>query len=245
MHNKPFESEVQGMKILACTHIPQEGLGYLEELLPRLGVAYEYQELYQDSHPLPLKDYRGLIIMGGSMNVDQVQEYPFLRTDYHYIEEALKTDLPILGFCLGAQLLAKVLGEKVYKNSQPELGWYDLDLITSSESKIFQGFPQRCKVFQWHGDTFDLPQGAQLLASTTSCKNQAFSWQDRAFGLQFHLEVTVAMVDEWLQDTTTVKEWGFDPTPIKRATKQNIEGATALCSKLGQNFVNIMSQSLK
>jgi GMP synthase (glutamine-hydrolysing) len=231
------------MKILACTHVPQEGLGYFEELLPRLGVAYEYQELYQDPNPRPLKDYQGLIIMGGSMNVDQVQEYPFLRTDYQYIEEALKLGLPILEFCLGAQLLAKVLDAKVYKNSKPELGWYELDLVAGVDHRIFKGFPQHCKVFQWHGDTFDMPQGAQLLASTTSCKHQAFSWQEKAFGLQFHLEVTEAMINEWLQDTVTVNEWGFKPDLVKTATKQNIQGATGLCSQLGQNFIKIMRES--
>jgi GMP synthase (glutamine-hydrolysing) len=231
------------MKILACTHVPQEGLGYLEELLPQLGVTYEYQELYQDPHPRPLAGYQGLIVMGGSMNVDQVQEYPFLRTDYHYIEEALKLGMPILGFCLGAQLLAKVLGAKVYRNSQPELGWYDLNLVAAVDHKIFEGFPQRCKVFQSHGDTFDLPQGAQLLASTTGCKHQAFSWQEKAIGLQFHLEVTADMIKEWLQDTGTVKEWGFKPELVTVATAQNIQAATGLCSQLGRNFVKIMRES--
>jgi GMP synthase (glutamine-hydrolysing) len=228
------------LKILVCKHAPQEGLGCLEELYPKLGIEYEYQELYHDLEPRSLTDYQGLVVMGGPMNVDQIQEYPFLKLDYSYIEKALILGLPMLGFCLGAQLLAKVLGAKVYKNPQPELGWYDLEMIAGADQGIFKGFPDHCKVFQWHGDTFELPQGAQLLASTANCKNQAFSWEENVYSLQFHLEVTATMIDEWLQDNATMTKWGFKPDPVKKATAQNIRAATALCSLLAQNFSAIL-----
>jgi GMP synthase (glutamine-hydrolysing) len=231
------------LKILACTHGSNGRLGFFEEILPSLGVDYEYQELYLQPQPRSLIEYQGLIIMGGSMNVDQVREYPFLRTDYQYIETALKAGLPVLGFCLGAQLLAKTLGRRVYKNTKPELGWYDLEPARPADSKILNGFPAQCKVFEWHRDTFDLPGGAQLLASTDGCKNQAFAWREKAFGFQFHMEINAAMIDEWLADTRTVRNWGFDPDQIKTATAHNIQSASNLCMLLGQNFVKLLSAS--
>lgn len=163
------------MKILVCKHAAAEGMGYFEDLFTQRRVRYEYQELYQDPRPRPLQDYQGLIIMGGAMNVDQTTEYPFLKLDYHYISAGLKLGMPMLGFCLGGQLLARGLGAEVRRNPQPELGWYELQLLPSGSSGILKGFPEQFKVFQWHQDTFGIPTGAVHLATSPTCQNQAFS----------------------------------------------------------------------
>ena len=129
------------MKFLICKHAPQEGIGYFEGLIREAGIDFDYQELYRDPKPRDLTDYQALIIMGGPMNVYQQQEYPFLKTDYLYLETALKLNLPVLGFCLGAQLAAMALGAKVYRNPQPELGWYELDLL-AKDCIITSWFPR-------------------------------------------------------------------------------------------------------
>ncbi|HEX3043150.1 MAG TPA: type 1 glutamine amidotransferase [Bacillota bacterium] len=224
------------MKILVCKHAPAEGMGYFEELFAKRGINYEYQEVYQDSRPRPLEDYQGLILMGGPMNVDQIAEYPFLKLDYDYIATGLKLGMPMLGFCLGGQLLARGLGAEVRRNPQPELGWYDVELVAPENPGIFKGFPHRFKVFQWHGDTFAIPSGAIHLAKSILCKNQAFSWGQNVFGLQFHLEVTATMINDWLTDETTLKEWGFTPDPVKQDTTKYIQEAANLCERLFENF---------
>ncbi len=231
------------MKILVCKHVPQEGMGYLETTFTENQVEYEYQELYNDHAPRRLRDYHGLIIMGGPMNVDQISEYPFLQLDYDYIEEALKMGIPVLGFCLGGQLIARVLGAKVVKNPEPELGWYDLKLTGMTDGRLFKDFPYQFKVFQWHQDTFEIPKDAKLLAGTKSCLNQAFSWGNKVFGLQFHLEVTTAMIQEWLQDQETLEQWGFKPGSVLKETTENIEQALSLCGVLGRNFINLLENN--
>lgn len=227
------------MKILVCKHVPQEGLGYFEKLFRGSGIDFEYQELYQEAKPRQLDDYQGLIVMGGPMNVYQEKEYPFLKTDMFYIEEALHRNLPMLGFCLGAQLFSRVLGGRVFKNEQPELGWYELNLA-DRDSPLFSDFPDSFKVFQWHEDTFSIPPGGTLLASSATCRNQAFAWGTKVFGVQFHLELDQPMVNEWLGDEATVTGWGFDVKAIALDTEKYIINEKELGKKLFENFRKIL-----
>jgi GMP synthase-like glutamine amidotransferase len=111
-----------------------------------------------------------------------------------------------------------------------------VELFTPDNPHIFKGFPGCFKVFQWHGDTFEIPTGARRLASSTLCKNQAFSWGKNVFGLQFHLEVTATMINDWLTDEVTLKEWGFISEPVKQDTVKYIQEATKLCERLFENF---------
>lgn len=234
------------MKILVCRHVPQEGLGYFETLFRLADIEYDYQDLSRDIVPRMLEAYQGLIIMGGPMNVDQVEEYPFLKLDYEYIDRGLKLGMPILGFCLGGQLLARALGAKVTRNPQPELGWYELQLteeVPEEKRGVLKGFPSRFKVFQWHGDTFQLPAGADHLASSALCRNQAFAWGNQVFGLQFHLEVTAEMIAEWLEDEDTVRDWGFQAQDVFRDTRHNLGNAIKLGERLFENFQTILRQN--
>lgn len=227
------------MKILVCKHVHQEGLGYFESLFQDSGIDPDYQELYRDAKPRKITEYQGLVVMGGPMNVYQEAEFPFLKTDLFYIEEALKRNLPMLGFCLGAQLFSRVLGGRVVKNEQPELGWYKLNLV-SKDNPLFNGFPDSFRVFEWHEDTFTIPPGGTLLAESNTCINQAFAWGAKVFGVQFHLELDNSMILEWLKDEKTINEWGFDTTTIVLETKKNLDAEIRLGKKMFENFRKIL-----
>ncbi len=228
------------MKILVCKHHPREGLGLYETIFAAAGIGIDYQELPQDDRPRVLADYQGLIVMGGAMNAYQEQEYPFLRTDLHYIETALRLQRPLLGICLGAQLSARVLGATIRKNPQRELGWYRLERL--AESPLLEGFPASFSLFQWHEDTFEIPGGARHLARSASCPNQAFQWGDRAFGVQFHPEVTAAVLHEWLADAATITGWGFDPETLQKDTAQYQAAGLHYSRMLGENFIQILQR---
>jgi len=188
------------MKLLVLQHEKCEPLGIFEELLKNRRVEYKYCRLYEDEAPANLNKYNSLILLGGPMNVYQEKEYPFLRDDDRLTKEALKKKKPVLGICLGAQLMAKALGASVYKAQEKEIGWYKLRLTKEGKKdRIFRGFEKEFMVFQWHGDTFDIPEGAVHLASSDVVPNQAFRFNN-SYALQFHLEVTAEMIRDWLKE---------------------------------------------
>jgi len=123
------------------------------------------------------------------MGVYDEDEYPWLKDEKKFIERSIKSGKKILGICLGAQLIADVLGGKVYKNRYKEIGWFDVQLTSEGKkSKFFSDLPERFTAFHWHGDTFEIPDGAVHTARSEACENQAFVYEDRVVGLQFHLE---------------------------------------------------------
>jgi len=145
----------------------------------------------------PLEEYSLLVVLGGYMGAYEENLYPFLSYEFRLMEQALKLNIPILGICLGAQMLAKVLGARVFKGDKgKEIGW--MDVFKVGEHELFQEFPNVLKVFQWHGDTFELPKGAVRVYASEKYENQAFVY-GKAVGLQFHIEVDQNMVKEWAE----------------------------------------------
>lgn len=138
-----------------------------------------------------------LIIMGGPMGVYDEEKYPWLIEEKKFIRKSIDAGVKILGICLGSQLLAEVLGGKVYKHTEREIGWWDVEFLEAAKDDyFFQDFPSKAKMFHWHGDTFDLPEGANWVAKSSCCRHQAFTYKNQIAALQFHPEATEKLVNE-------------------------------------------------
>ena len=177
------------MKIHHLQHVAFEGLGSIEATLKEKGYSLSATRLYKNQ-PLPsCDDFDWLIVMGGPMSINDEQTYPWLTAEKHFIAQAIDAGKTILGICLGAQLISNALGSKIYKNPFREIGWFDITRLPETQSTIMAGaLPPKMEAFHWHGDTFDIPQGATPIASSEACKNQGFVIEDRIVALQFHLE---------------------------------------------------------
>jgi len=227
------------VRVLAFRHVPFEGLGLIEPVLESRGIAFDYADLYQaDLHqsnlyqadldqavpPIPdISRYDGLIFLGGPMSAND--PLPYLRTEMGVIEHALTAGTPVLGVCLGAQLMASALGARVYRNAEREIGWFDIHLAPGAASDpVFAGLRQSETVFHWHSDTFDLPAGAELLARSDRTERQAFRYGRVWYGIQFHLEVNPPMIVDWcLQDQNCgdMCELSAPPDPQFNRTRLN------------------------
>jgi GMP synthase-like glutamine amidotransferase len=172
-------------------HVPFEGLGCIEQWITKNNHSVTYTHFYENYKLPEISDIDWLIVMGGPMGVYDEAVHPWLSDEKAFIRKAIDAGKTVLGICLGSQLIAEVLGAKVYPNKQKEIGWFDVTLSeTAKTNSVFFGFEDKFPVFHWHGDTFDLPQGSKHLISSEVCRNQAFLYNDKVLGLQFHFEVT-------------------------------------------------------
>lgn len=164
----------------------------MEAVLKEKGHQLSATHLYANQSLPLLDDIDWLIVMGGPMGVYDEEIYPWLRGEKKFIRDAVKAGKIVLGICLGAQLIAEVLGARVYRNTYREIGWFDiLRSADAGHSILSRVIPERLDVFHWHGDTFDIPDGATRLAESAACKNQGFSMGSNVLALQFHLETTL------------------------------------------------------
>lgn len=188
-------------EILVFQHDPLEDLGIFSQVLEAQRWIFRTIRLFQGE--IPTEDWanvRALIILGGPMGGDE-DRYPFLRLEKTLIRAALKEKIPMLGVSLGAQLIAAATGAEVYRGNFKEIGWFPVSLAPEGQLDSLLGYlPERPMVFQWHGEGFDLPQGALRLASSLYYDNQAFRIGRSCYGLQFHLEMTPAMIDRWVDE---------------------------------------------
>ena len=183
-------------RVLAFRHVLFEGAGRLAEVLARRNIPLDYADLYVPGATVPdVAAYAALIFLGGPMSAND--DLPWLRQEIEWITQAAASNRPVLGICLGAQLLARSLGARVYRNPVKEIGWFDLHFTPAAAGDTLFAGLETSPVFHWHGETFDLPAGAQWLASSACCRHQAFRVGTRQYGLQFHLEVTPPMIAEW------------------------------------------------
>jgi GMP synthase-like glutamine amidotransferase len=179
------------LKIHCFQHVSFEGLGCIDQWIKEKGHSVNFTKFYADD-PLPdINSIDWLIIMGGPMGVYDEDKFSWLKKEKEFIKQAIAADKTIVGICLGSQLIAEALGSKVYKNTEKEIGWFDVALTPDGrKNKLLAGFENNFKVFHWHGDTFGLPANAVHLIQTSVCKNQAFLYKEKVLGLQFHFEVT-------------------------------------------------------
>lgn len=187
------------MKRLHCfLHESFEDIGVIRDWAAGRSVPLSFTRFYQQESLPSLDSFDGLIVMGGPMGVYDEITYPWLKSEKHFLKEVIATDKFVLGICLGAQLLADAIGAKVYRNAEKEIGWWPIHVHDAARS-YFPASPAELFVFQWHGDTFDIPAGAIPLAESSACNNQGFVFADRVYALQFHLEVTSTEVQRLIQ----------------------------------------------
>lgn len=239
-------------KLLVCQHVPYELLGTLNPLFKEHGFRIRYVNFGRFPELQPsLEGYNGLVILGGPMNVDQVHRFPHLHHEIKMVEEALRLEIPILGICLGAQIIAKALGAPVSRNLEKEIGWHDVHLTEAGRrDPLFTHFQHSEKIFHWHGDSFKIPQGAVHLASSTLCENQAFRYGTKIYGLQFHLEVDEPMIERWLvvphhkaELETLVGK--VDPKDIREQTPRHIHRLKSLSHSAFSEFIKLFGVSKK
>lgn len=187
-------------KVLVFQHVAAEPLGTLDPMIRDRGHRIRYVNFHREPNARPdIARYQALIVLGGPQMPDEEDRYPHLRVEMRCIEEALKRDIPVLGICLGAQLMAYTLGGGVRELEDWEIGWYDLEPThQAAADPLFCALTEPHPVFQWHGYTFDLPAGATHLARTATCAHQAFRYGHHAYGLQGHLELDERLINRWL-----------------------------------------------
>ncbi|OHB48562.1 MAG: hypothetical protein A2Y10_13440 [Planctomycetes bacterium GWF2_41_51] len=179
------------MKVHWLQHLPFEGLGSMGEYFRQKNITSTSTHFYLNEKLPEMDSFDWLIIMGGAMSANDDAKYSWLATEKEFIKKAIDAGKVVIGICLGAQLIAASLGVKVYQNKYKEIGWFDLKPSKEAKSTILGNcFSQIMEVFHWHGDTFDLPNGAVHLASSEATKNQGFIIDNRVIGFQFHLETT-------------------------------------------------------
>lgn len=184
------------MKVYYFQHVPFEGLGMIAAWAAERVHTVEKTALYEPNHHLPsIVEYDALIVMGGSMGVYDEAEYPWLIAEKKHIRSAIDAGKPVLGICLGAQLIASALGAKVAPHTHKEIGWFPIAITDeAAEHPILSGLNQAMKVFHWHGDRLEIPNGAIHLMCSEACDNQAFLYGDNVLGVQFHLEMDEAAI---------------------------------------------------
>jgi GMP synthase (glutamine-hydrolysing) len=189
------------MNIHYFQHVPFEGIGSIETWAASRRHSVSSIRLYAGD-PIPcLEQLDWLIIMGGPMSVHDEAHNPWLIPEKRFIEAALKAGKVVIGICLGAQLVAQVLGAGVYRNEHKEIGWFPVHKTPEANTaNVFKIFPEVLEAFHWHGETFDLPAGAVHPVRSAACEHQAFICDERVLGLQFHLETTRASASQLIRN---------------------------------------------
>jgi GMP synthase-like glutamine amidotransferase len=243
-------------RAIVLQHTPTEGPGRVAALLAERKVAVEVRHLYRgDAVPEHVGSGELLVAMGGPMGVGDLDDprYPFLAPEIGLLREAIARDRPVLGICLGAQLLAAAAGARVYPNTRRaadgavvlarEVGWGPVDLANAAREPAFAGLRGKEIVLHWHGDTFDLPRGAVPLASTPVCRNQAFRLGWKSFALQFHCELDAETVALWVrEDAAYVREANGDggAARILADTERYFADAQPVWDRLLRNIIGQM-----
>jgi GMP synthase (glutamine-hydrolysing) len=210
--------------VVAVQHVGFEDLGSFAAVL----AEREFKIMYVEARTSNLSALDAakpdlLALLGGPIGVYDDAEYPFVRDEIRLAERRMKQDLPILGICLGAQMMARALGSRVYPGPRKEIGWKPLVITEAGmKSPVRHLAPERTSMFHWHGDTFDLPRDATLLASTDACENQIFSWGRHALAFQCHPELMGARIERWLVGhACELGVNGIRPSALREETKKH------------------------
>jgi GMP synthase-like glutamine amidotransferase len=178
------------LKAHCLQHEPFEGMAAIEEWLITKNFEISFTRFFESTQLPSPDDIDWLIIMGGGMSVNDEQQLPWLVAEKEFVRQCIAKNKVIVGICLGSQMIASALGAKVYRNAQKEIGWFPIQKRVDVQSSVFADMPRELQVFHWHGETFDLPKEAELIASSAATKNQIFAIRNRVLGFQCHLETT-------------------------------------------------------
>ena len=225
-------------EVLVFQHDPFEDLGFFSEVLEKQRTVYRVLRLFHGE--MPAEDWErigALIILGGPMSVNDEEEYPFLRWEKRIIRAAIDEAVPVVGICLGAQLIAATLGTLVYHGRVKEIGWSPISITPHGQVDSLLGYlPENATVFQWHGDGFELPAGAIRLASSVNYKNQAFRVGKNIYALQFHLEVTPRMIARWIDERS--KDLALAPYILPDKILADTQNYAPILKYYGERFLS-------
>ncbi len=221
------------MNVLIIKHVDIEGPGLIEHCLKQKAIPHRIISL-ETGEPLPGPGgFTHIVLLGGPMNVYEEDRYPFLKCEDLFIKETIQRGKRILGICLGAQLIAKALGSRVTKSPVKEIGWSEVSLTgEGAKDRLFADLPKTFPVFQWHEDTFEIPRWGTLLATSPDVPNQAFQYGGNAYGLQFHLEVSMEMIREWTD------EYGEGTPSLRTEILRTTEKEFGNFASRGTRFLN-------
>ncbi len=233
-------------RLLVFQHVPFEILGIFHPMLKDRGFRIRYVNFARHPEARPkVGNYNGLIVLGGPMNVDQQDAFPHLAFEVEAIRQAMDRGMPVLGICLGAQLIARANGATVAPGPAPEIGWYDIDSTpAAADDPVLAPLAGRRRIFQWHSDVAELPANAVHLASSADCANQAFRIGERTYGFQFHLEVDQPLIERWLNVPVHREELAdlrgqIDPDVIRSETQIHIAESYALGEAVFGRFIDL------
>jgi GMP synthase (glutamine-hydrolysing) len=226
------------MNILAVIHGSEARSGVFGDVARKRGHRLEEWSLaWGTPAPRPIDDYGAILVFGGAMHADQDEHHPWLREENLFIQRLLDQHVPLLGVCLGAQLIAKAAHASVYPASEPEVGWVEIELTgATANDPLLGSFPTRFQAFQWHYYTYDLPAGAGELARSRVC-TQAFRLGECAWGIQFHAEVTEEQIGRWIEEAP--EEVPGSPEQLRAETNEKIAEWTSLGRGLCGEFLEL------
>jgi GMP synthase (glutamine-hydrolysing) len=222
-------------------HSAHEGLGLLGTVLRDAGIQHRTVDFTTgDGAAKDLRGTGGLIVLGGSASICEIDRHPYLADECAVVEQAITGGRPVLGICLGAQIIAHVLGARVYHGDRREVGWGTVDLTPDAAADpLFGGQASPMRVFHLHGDTYDLPSDARLLARSELYEHQAFEWGAQVYGLQFHLELTETMIERLMADPEMrdyVTASGVDPDSLAAGAQERVEDISITGREVFERF---------